>query len=78
MISGIIGLILSFLVVLNGFSALRRPLAALTQFDPIGKWLLKSYGDATTLRIYRIFGLVLVLVGMAGLYLAVTYLGEGE
>lgn len=77
MISGIIGLILSFLVVVNGFSALRRPLTVLTQYDPIGKWLLKSYGDEKTLRIYRIFGLVLVLVGMAGMYLAVTYLQEG-
>ena len=77
MAAGIIGLILSFLVLLNGFSALRRPLSALTQYDPIGKALLKRYGEAGTLRVYRIFGAVLVLVGVAGVYLAITYIGEG-
>jgi hypothetical protein len=74
MIAGIIGLILGFLVLMNGFSALRRPLDQLVKFDPIGKRVLESKGEKTTLRMYRAFGLVLVLLGMVTVYLSINFL----
>jgi hypothetical protein len=74
MVSGAIALFMAFLVMLMGFAALRRPLASLVEFDPIGKRLLAARGEAFTLRSYRIFGAAMVLVGIATAYLALQIL----
>lgn len=74
MIAGIIGLILGFIVLLNGFTALRRPLSELVKFDPIGKRMVAQRGEQFTLRMYRIFGLSLALLGFVALYLSVGFL----
>ena len=74
MVAGIIGLVLGFIVLLNGFSALRRPLSELVKFDPIGKRMLEQRGEAFTLRMYRIFGVSLLLLGLVAVYLSVNFL----
>jgi hypothetical protein len=74
MIAGIIGLILGFLVLANGFSALRRPLGELVKYDPIGKRMLEKRGEKFTLRMYRIFGGSLMLLGFVTVYLSINYL----
>ncbi len=74
MIAGIIGLILGFIVLLNGFSALRRPLSELVKFDPVGKRMIAQRGEPFTLRMYRVFGASLVLLGLVALYVSVGIL----
>jgi hypothetical protein len=74
MIAAVIGLVLGFIVLLNGFSALRRPLSDLVKFDPIGKRMVERRGEAFTLRMYRVFGASLVLLGFVAVYLSVNYL----
>lgn len=74
MITGIIGLILAMLTLVNGFAALRRPLDKLVEFDPFGKRILAARGPQFTLVAYRIFGVVMVIAGMAVAYLSLQYL----
>ncbi|MCS7060115.1 MAG: hypothetical protein RMN25_03025, partial [Anaerolineae bacterium] len=57
-------LIFGIVLLLNGFAALRRPLSALMQYDPFGKWLFERRGEQFTRRAYRIYGLAMVLIGM--------------
>lgn len=74
MFSGILALLMAFLVMLMGFAALRRPLASLIEYDPIGKRLLATRGEAFALRAYRIFGAAMVLIGIGTAYLALQIL----
>jgi hypothetical protein len=74
MAAALIGALLAMLVLVNGFAALRRPLDQLVQYDPIGKRLVERRGEAFALRMYRIFGASLVLLGLVALYLAVRLL----
>jgi hypothetical protein len=74
MLQGIIGLIFAILLLLNGFSALRRSLDALVEHDPIGKRLLQRGGEKLTLRVYRIYGAAFVLLGMVVAYLSLGLL----
>jgi hypothetical protein len=77
MITGILGLILAMLTLVNGFAALRRPLDKLVEFDPFGKRILAARGPQFTLVAYRVFGFVMVIAGMAVAYLSLQYLREG-
>ena len=72
MLQTIIGLICAMLLLLNGFAALRRPLNALVERDPIGKRLLARRGEVVTLRVYRIYGAAMVVLGMVVAYLVLT------
>lgn len=74
MAAGLIGIILAMLVLVNGFAALRRPLDQLAQYDPIGKRMIEKRGEKVALRMYRIFGASMVLLGGVALYLAVRLL----
>ena len=74
MLQGIIGLIFAMLLLLNGFSALRRSLDTLVAHDPIGKRLLQRRGEKVTLRVYRIYGAAFVLLGMVVAYLSLSLL----
>jgi hypothetical protein len=74
MLSGIIGLTCALLLLLNGFSAVRRPLNVLVEHDPIGKRLLARGGEKITLRVYRIYGAAFVIAGMAVAYLSLGLL----
>ena len=75
MIAGILGVIVSSLVVFSGWAAIRRPLAALVEYDPLGKRMLATRGKAFTLRFYRIYGASLLLAGLAGLYISARSFG---
>lgn len=77
MISGILGLILAMIALINGFAAMRRPLDKLVEFDPFGRRILAARGPKFTLITYRVFGFVMVIVGMAVAYLALQYLRSG-
>jgi hypothetical protein len=77
MISGIIGLILAMLTLVNGFAALRRPLDKLVEFDPFGKRILAARGPRFTLIAYRVFGVIMIIAGMAVAYLSLGYLRGG-
>jgi hypothetical protein len=72
MLQVIIGLICAMLLMVNGFAALRRPLQALVERDPIGKRLLERRGEIVTLRVYRIYGAAMVVLGMVVAYLVLT------
>ena len=74
MLSGIIGLIFAMLLLLNGFAALRRPLDALVERDPIGRKLLERGGEKLALYVYRIYGGAFVLLGMFVAYLSLELL----
>ncbi len=74
MFGGILGLLIAFLVLLNGFAAIRRPYAQLIEHDPLGKRVLAARGEAFTRRAYRVFGVVLVLMGLALAYVSLQAL----
>lgn len=74
MLQGIIGLICAMLLLINGFASLRRPLNALVEHDPIGKRLLERGGEKLTLRVYRIYGVAFVLLGMVVAYFSLGLL----
>lgn len=74
MMGGIIGLVVAVILLVNGFAALRRPLEALVQYDPIGKLLLEKRGEAFTRRAYRVYGFGMVLIGMIVAYLSLGLL----
>ena len=71
MITGILGIIFSSLVVLNGWAAMRRPLEKLLEYDPLGKRMMLTRGEAFTRRFYRVYGASLLLAGLTGLYISV-------
>jgi hypothetical protein len=73
-LSASVALILGFLVMVFGFAALRRPIDALIQNDPIGQFLLRTRGPQTTRLAYRIFGLSMILMGFATAFLALQAL----
>jgi uncharacterized protein YjeT (DUF2065 family) len=73
MISGILGLLMALLALVNGFAAMRRPLDKLVEFDPFGKRLLAARGPQFTLAAYRIFGFIMVVTGMVVAYLSLQY-----
>lgn len=60
------------LLMINGFAALRRPLQALVERDPIGKRILERRGEVVTLRVYRIYGVAMVVLGMVIAYLVLN------
>ncbi len=72
MIQVIVGLICAMLIMINGFAALRRPLQALVERDPIGKRILERRGEVVTLRVYRIYGVAMVVLGMVIAYLVLN------
>jgi hypothetical protein len=74
MISGILGLLMALLALVNGFAAMRRPLDKLVEFDPFGKRILAARGPRFTLAAYRIFGFVMVVTGMIVAYLSLQYI----
>jgi hypothetical protein len=74
MLSGIIGLIFAMLLMIFGFAGLRRPLAALIEYDPIGKRLLAARGERFTLIAYRVYGAAFVLLGLVLAYLSLGLL----
>ncbi len=71
MIAGIIGAILALLLILNGWSGLRKSLDDLMQYDPIGKRMYEKRGAQFTLRVYRIMGISMLLLGLVAAYLSV-------
>lgn len=71
MIVGIVGAILSFFLFVHGFAALRRPLDELVKYDPLGKRLLERRGEKFTLRMYRLFGLAMLALGLVAGYASV-------
>lgn len=77
MIAGIIGVIFAFLLLVNGFAALRRPLDELLKYDPIGKRMVERRGEKFTLRMYRIYGASMVLLGLVAGYVSVGLLSRG-
>jgi hypothetical protein len=62
-LTGIIGLVIAFFLLVNGFAALRRPLDMLLERDPLGRLLVKRWGEKRALIIYRAYGAVFVLLG---------------
>ena len=74
MAGGILVLVFALFLLLNGFAALRRPLEALVQYDPFGKRILEKRGEKFTLRLYRIYGLAMVLIGLVFTYLSLDLL----
>lgn len=72
MLQLVVGLICALLLLVNGFAACRRPLQALVERDPIGKKLLERSGEVVTLRVYRIYGIAMVVLGMAAAYLVLS------
>ncbi|MFC1464972.1 MAG: hypothetical protein ACFLMY_09000 [Candidatus Brachytrichaceae bacterium NZ_4S206] len=71
MFIGIVGVILSFFLLVNGFAALRRPLDELVKYDPLGKRLLERRGEKFTLRMYRLFGLAMLALGLVAGYASI-------
>ena len=74
MISGILGLILGFLVLLNGVAALLRPLDQLVKYDRLGKRILERRGEQFALHMYRIMGASLTLLAVVALYMSTKFL----
>lgn len=74
MIAGIIGIIFGFMLLINGFAAIRRPLSVLTQNDPIGKRILAARGENFTRIAYRVYGAMFVALGMIVTYLSINML----
>jgi hypothetical protein len=74
MIAGIIGIIFGFMLLINGFAAIRRPLSVLTQNDPIGKRILAARGENFTRIAYRVYGAMFVALGMIMTYLSINML----
>jgi hypothetical protein len=74
MLTGFIGLGLAFLLLVNGFAALRRPLDMLLQRDPIGRILVQRWGEQRALIIYRVYGAVFLLLGAFVAYSSFTML----
>lgn len=72
--SGAIGPILAFLLFLQGFSALRRPIAELVKYDKIGQKLIERRGEPFARRMYRILGVSFVLLGAACAYISLGIL----
>jgi hypothetical protein len=77
MIAGIMGAILALLLILNGWGGLRKSLDELTQYDPIGKRMLEKRGPQFTLRMYRIMGTSMLLLGLTAAYLSVQLILAG-
>jgi hypothetical protein len=77
MVAGIIGAILAILLILNGWGGLRKSLDDLTQYDPIGKLMLEKRGPQFTLRVYRILGLSMLLLGLTAAFLSVRLILSG-
>jgi hypothetical protein len=74
MIIGIVGALLSFLLFVNGFAALRRPLDELVKYDPLGRRMLERRGAPFTLRMYRLYGVVMVSLGFIAGYASIQRL----
>ena len=74
MLTGILGLGLSMILLINGFAALRRPISLLIQHDPLGKKLLASRGKAFTRIAYRAYGVAFVVLGLAIAFLSLSWL----
>jgi len=72
MLQVIVGLICAMLIMINGFAACRRPLQALVERDPIGKRILQRRGEVVTLRVYRIYGVAMVVLGMVIAFLVLN------
>lgn len=77
MVAGIIGAILALLLILNGWGGLRKSLDDLMQFDPIGKRMYEKRGGPFTLRVYRIIGASMLLLGLVAAYLSVRLILAG-
>ena len=73
-LTGIIGLGIAFLLLVNGFAALRRPLDMLLQRDPLGRLLVQRWGEKSALIIYRAYGAVFVLLGAFVAYMSFNML----
>ncbi len=77
MIAGIMGAILALLLILNGLGGLRKSLDELTLYDPIGKRMQERRGDQFTLRMYRIMGASMLLLGLLAAYLSARLILAG-
>jgi len=77
MVIGIIGVVLSFLLFVNGFAALRRPLDELVKYDPLGRRVLERRGAPFALRMYRLYGAVMVTLGFIVGYASIQRLTGG-
>ncbi len=77
MAAGIIGAIFALLLVLNGWGGLRKSLDDLMQYDPIGKRMYEKRGAQFTLRVYRIMGASMLLLGLVTAYLAARMILAG-
>ena len=77
MLTGIIGLGIAFLLLVNGFAAMRRPLDMLLERDPLGRMLVKRWGEKRALIVYRAYGAVFVLLGAFVAYSSFTMLRAG-
>lgn len=77
MIAGIIGAILAILLILNGWGGLRKSLDDLMQYDPLGKRMYEKRGEKFTLRMYRIMGMSMLLLGLVAAYLSVRLILAG-
>ena len=73
-LTGIIGLVIAFFLLVNGFAALRRPLEMLLQRDPLGRMLVQRWGEKRALIVYRIYGAVFVLLGAFVAYMSFNML----
>jgi hypothetical protein len=69
-----LALLLGFVLMIFGFASIRRPMAALLEHDPIGKFLLRTRGADFTRIAYRIYGVALVLMGFATVFLSLQVL----
>ncbi|MBX7213510.1 MAG: hypothetical protein K1X39_05785 [Thermoflexales bacterium] len=76
--TGAIGLILAFLLFLQGFSALRRPVEELVKYDPVGKAMLVKRGETFTRRVYRLMGVSFLLLAFAASMVALGFLRGGQ
>jgi hypothetical protein len=75
-VGAILALLLGFLLMIFGFASIRRPMDALIEHDPFGKFLLRTRGPDFTRIAYRIYGVALVLMGFATVFLALNALRE--
>ncbi len=76
MIGGIIGLVFAVFLLLQGFAALRRPLETLVRNDPVGRKMIEKRGEKFTLRVYRIYGVSFVLLGLVTAYISLGLLRQ--
>ena len=75
--SGIIGLVLAFLLFLQGFAALRRPISELVKYDVVGRKLIERRGEPFARRMYRILGGSFILLGAVCAYVSLGILRAG-